>query len=398
MVPDCLLWGILKYFHMHNRKAVFAAACAGMLLFGISLITLGAVAVDLRQKFQLDDIAAGTLFSILPFGILAGSLIFGPVCDRYGYKVLLAFACMIMFVGFEGIAFSSSLNMLQFCIFIFGLGGGIINGSTNALVSDISISNKGADLSILGVFFGLGALGMPLVLGLLSKYFEHLDIVAGVGGLTLLVGIIYLLVDFPPAKQKQSSVKVPLRSLLKTLLVLISFFLFFQSSLESIINNWTTTYLTERGVMSHNLALYALSIHIGGMIIMRLLTGTLFRSVSQVQIMWTCLILVAIGIALMQHGSSEIMIIAGLFLSGAGVAGGFPIMLGFVGERFSQLSGTAFSFVFIIAVIGNMLINYLMGIIVDRYGVSHLATVSYIEIGLMALLFLFIIQKLKTNK
>jgi MFS transporter, FHS family, glucose/mannose:H+ symporter len=100
----------------------------------------------------------------------------------------------------------------------------------------------------------------------------------------------------------------------------------------------------------------------------------------------------------MQFGESPTIIIGGLILSGAGLAGGFPLMLGFVGERFAHLSGTAFSFVFTIALLGNMLINYLMGIVVHKYGVPHLTTVAYIEIAIMAILFYFIIQKLKSTK
>src|SRR5678816_4814026 len=73
---------------MSKNILVFIAACAGMFLFGITLITLGSVATDLRSKFHLSGTDAGTLFSILPFGILTGSLIFGPVCDRYGYKTV----------------------------------------------------------------------------------------------------------------------------------------------------------------------------------------------------------------------------------------------------------------------------------------------------------------------
>src|SRR4051794_20970961 len=107
---------------MYKRKTAFFAACIGMLLFGISLITLGSVATDLKIKFTLDGIASGTLFSILPVGILAGSFLFGPVCDRYGYKLLLILACTGMAAGFEGIAFASSLIILKPCIFIFGLG------------------------------------------------------------------------------------------------------------------------------------------------------------------------------------------------------------------------------------------------------------------------------------
>ena len=40
-----------------------------------------------------------------------------------------------------------------------------------------------------------------------------------------------------------------------------------------------------------------------------------------------------------------------------------------------------------------LLINYLMGLIVQRYGVEHLITVSFAETGVMILLFFFIFKK-----
>jgi MFS transporter, FHS family, glucose/mannose:H+ symporter len=389
------LYKIKKYLTpMYKKTPVFIAAFLGMLLFGISLITLGSVTPHLKTKFMLDGIAAGTLFSILPVGILTGSLLFGPVCDRYGYKLLLILACIGMFAGFEGIAYANTLGVLKICVFIFGFGGGIINGATNAVVADISDEKKGANLSLLGVFFGIGALGMPLILGLLSHKFQPFEIVAVVGWVTLVVALFYVFIQFPPPKLPTNSATVKWSSLFKPLLLLIAFFLFCQSSLEAIINNWATTYLITKSVMNESHALYALSLHIVGMILMRLLTGSVFRSVPQIKMMWACLILLPVGIFLMQMGSSKTLVIAGLILSGAGLAGGFPIMLGFVGERFTALSGTAFSFVFVIALIGNMLINYVMGFIVHKYGVEHLTTVSYAEIVIMISLFIFISKKL----
>ena len=383
---------------MNKNLVAFIAACAGMFLFGITLITLGSVATDLKLKFQLSGIAAGILFSILPFGILTGSLIFGPVGDRYGYKLLLILACIGTFLGFEGIAYSRSLDLLKVCIYIFGVSGGIINGATNGVVSDISVEHKGANLSLLGVFFGLGALAMPLVLGMLSKTISSFYIVAMVGWITLAVAFFYAFVSFPPAKQQKGIGAAKGRSLFNRLLLFIAFFLFFQSSFEAIINNWATTYLTAKGVMSETNALYALSLHIVGMVVMRLLAGSVMRQIPEVKIMWVCLALLAIGVVLMQIGNSKVIIITGLIFSGAGLAGGFPLMLGITGKYFADFSGTAFSFVFTIALIGNMLINYLMGIIVDNYGVRHLTTVAYFEIGFMTLFFYFIIQRLRTTK
>ena len=383
---------------MNKNQVAFIAACAGMFLFGVTLITLGSVATDLKLKFQLNGIAAGTLFSILPFGILTGSLIFGPVGDRYGYKLLLILACIGGFAGFEGIAYSNSLDLLKICIYIFGVSGGVINGATNAVVSDISIEHKGANLSLLGVFFGLGALGMPLVLGMVSKRISSFYIVAVVGWITLAVAFFYAFVSFPPAKQQKGIASIKGRGLFKWLLLFIAFFLFFQSSFEAIINNWATTYLTTKGAMSETDALYALSLHIIGMVVMRLLAGSVMRKIPEVKIMWVCLILLATGVVLMQIGNSKAIVVTGLIFSGAGLAGGFPLMLGITGKYFADFSGTAFSFVFTVALIGNMLINYLMGIIVDTYGVHHLTTVAYFEIGFMTLLFYFIIQRLRTTK
>ena len=381
---------------MYHKTTVFISACLGMLLFGVSLITLGSIATDLQAKFSLDPIATGTLFSILPFGILAGSLLFGPICDRYGYKLLLICACVAMFAGFQGIAFAPSLSILKISVLFFGIGAGIVNGATNALVADISEKNRGANLSLLGVFFGLGALGMPLILGLLSGRVPSFEVVAAVGWLTLAVGLMYAVIQLPPAKPQTGESSAKWSQLFSLLLLLIAFFLFFQSALEAIVNNWATTYLISRGLAKED-ALFALSLHIAGMVVARFLTGSVFRRVPQVGIMWSCLVLLALGIFLMQIGASFPVTAAGLILSGAGLSGGFPIMLGFVGERFANLSGTAFSFVFVVALIGNMLINYVMGVIVHEYGVEHLTTVSYVQIGAMAALFLFIVQKLRSN-
>ncbi len=380
---------------MYNKNLVFIGACAGMLLFGVTLITLGSVATELQAKFALDAIAGGTLFSILPIGILAGSFIFGPVIDRFGYKLLLIAALIGMFAGFQGIAFSAALGMLKLSVLVFGIGAGIINGATNALVADISDESRGANLSLLGVFFGLGALGMPLVLGAFSGRYDSFQVLSAVGWLTLAVAAYFAAIALPPAKLREGASSMHWRELFSPLLVLIAFFLFWQSALEAIINNWTTTYVTTRGIMSESNALYALSLHIVGMVAMRLLTGSVLRHVAQVKIMWACLVMLFAGVFLMQAASAMPGATAGLILSGAGLAGGFPIMLGFVGERYSELSGTAFSFVFVVALVGNKIVNFLMGLIVHHYGIAQLAPVSYIGAAVMSALFFFIAKRLQ---
>ncbi|HZW70932.1 MAG TPA: MFS transporter [Hanamia sp.] len=383
---------------MYNKRLVFWSACIGILFFGMAITTLGSVVPQLKVKFHLDNIAAGTLFSILPFGILIGSVVFGPFCDRYGYRVLLALTCFSMFIGFEGIAYAPSHFILKICIFLFGLGGGAINGATSALVSDISEKEKGANLSLLGVFFAIGALGMPFILGFLENKFKYELIVSIIGAATFLMGIIYLLVKFPPPKHAGGlPVKKSLLLLKDGLLLLIAFFLFFQSALEGIFNNWTTTYLTDYLHILPAKALYALSLSVVGMTVMRLLLGSIFRNMSAQKIWAITFSLLLLGLLFLSFGKSYYPAVCGLILVGGGLAAGFPIMLGFVGDRFKELSGTAFSIVFVIALIGNMTINYCMGFIVQRYGVRHLTTVGLVEFFIMMILCIAILNKLNKN-
>ena len=150
--------------HVSNRRMLFAIACLGMLAFGIVLTTLGAVLPSVIERFGIDKAVAGSLFLLMTFGILVGSVVFGPIVDRNGYKGMLLFALTLIVVGLEGIAFAPSIGWLRVAIATIGFGGGIINGGTNALVADVSAEGRTAGLSLLGVFFGVGAVGVPFVL------------------------------------------------------------------------------------------------------------------------------------------------------------------------------------------------------------------------------------------
>lgn len=372
---------------MRNKKLIFWSACFGIMFFGMGITTLGSIKSGLELKFGLDEIASGSLFSILPFGILFGSLLFGPFCDKYGYRIILSLTCLSMFLGFEGIAYAPSYGLLKLSIFLFGLGGGAINGGTSALVSDISDKDKGANLSLLGVFFGIGALGTPFLIGVLENKFNYETILSVVGLATLAMGAFYLLIKFPLPKQAQGFPVSKSISLFKdSALILIAFFLFCQSSFEAIINNWATTFLTNGLSIPQNKALYALSLFVAGMTVMRVLLGSVFKNTDLKKLWIGAFSMILFGLLFLAFGKYFLLSVAGLILLGAGLAGGFPLMLGLVGHRYKELSGTAFSLVFVIALLGNMLINYGMGIIAQVYGIQHLITVAFIEMGVMIFL------------
>ena len=352
---------------------VFSAACMGMLMFGMVMITLGSILPSLVEKFQLNEVDAGTLTSLLPLGILIGSLLFGPIVDRHSYKYLLVACSILIIAGLEGMAFTSSLFLLHGSLLVIGIGGGAINGGANALVADISGSGanqrRSANLSFLGVFFGVGALGMPLLLGILSQYHSYYQIISVIGLLLLLPVIFFSLITFPQAKQTHS---VPLTrsfQLVKDInLVLLGLILFFQSGVEGIVNNWSTLFLVnERNFIQDN-ALFALSIFVLSLTLTRILLTFLLNHVRSYQVLIISVGCAITGILLIMATSVPYREIIGLVLLGAGLAAGFPVVLGYVGALYPNLSGTAFSLVLVIALGGNILFNLVMGFVSNSYG------------------------------
>ena len=383
---------------MYKRKRVFIAACIGLLLFGIMLITLGSILPSLVLKFGLGDIASAKLVSILPIGIIAGSLIFGPVADRYGYKMLFIITTFLMIAAFEGLAFVSSYFLLQVSIFVLGFSGGVINGATNAVVSDISEEDKGANLSLLGAFFGIGALGMPLLLGILSKQFEFPVILSSVGILMVIAAAYFILTKFPVPKHHQGfPVKEGIELLGQPALLLTSFFLFFQSGAESLINNWTTTFFQNDLKFSKEDSLFALSFYLGGLTIMRMLLGKLLKSISSFIVTIGSLLLAVCGGLLLFYSSSYVQSIIALLILGVGFASSFPVILSYIGHLYAQLSGTAFSIAFVIALTGNTLINYSFGLISNKYGTKQLPVLLLGVIGCLIIQLLLIKRNLSSK-
>ncbi|HMQ60345.1 MAG TPA: hypothetical protein PKE06_06740, partial [Flavilitoribacter sp.] len=77
-----------------------------------------------------------------------------------------------------------------------------------------------------------------------------------------------------------------------------------------------------------------------------------------------------------------------MILLGAGFAGVFPIMMGKIGDLRPNLSGTAFSIALVIALSGNILINYLMGLLAHEFGMVKfpiLLTVSMLFLAAMTI-------------
>jgi MFS family permease len=362
---------------MYSKTLVFAAACLCMLLFGIVFLSLGSVNNMLAERFGLDDNEIGTLTALLPLGILIGSAVFGPVVDVFGYRWMLVGAALVVGAALEGLAFAGSQQLVQLFIFLIGFGGGILNGATNALTADVSEGERGAKLSLLGVFFGIGALTMPTAIAAMSHRVSLTSIVAGIGSVVLVPAVFCLAIRFPPPKQRTERFfsLAGLRFLVDPFFLFAALALAIQSGMEGMSNDWMTRYFRitklQESADAERQAQLALVALTGAMMLSRIFLSYLLTRVNSQIVLFNSIAVAAIGaFVLWQQRVYEDSLIAVVAI-GVGLAAAFPVVLGYIGDRHPAQSGTAFSTIFVLALLGNMVINKTFGYVAQRHGIEQ---------------------------
>ncbi len=149
--------------------------------------------------------------------------------------------------------------------------------------------------------------------------------------------------------------------------------------------------------MHHLKKLYVLSFSIVGLTLTRLLLGALLKKISSILVLFISLLLIAAGSLILIYTATYGMAFTALIIISAGFAAGFPVILGYIGQLYANLSGTAFSIALVIALTGNTLLNYLFGIIANRYSISSLPVLLLACSICMLVLLLMIKQKISTK-
>lgn len=382
-----------------NSRMVFVAACFGMLIFGIVMAVLGSVLPSVIEKFELDKADAGTLFTLLTFGMMAGSLVFGPIVDRFGYKLLLIICAAVIVIFFQGIAFAPSTGVLRLSLFFTGVSGGAINGGTNALVSDISDGKRYSRLTYLGVFFGFGAFGVPLLLGTLLDRYTYETLISVVGALITLPLLLFIFLRFPrPKHEKGFPISEGIGLTKEGTLLIIAFILLLQGGMETSMGGWSATYFHEVLEVDSQRSVLYLSLFWLGLMLARTVLGGLLLRYRASRVLRVSMILALMGSLIMLTSNAPAPALFGLILTGIGFAAIFPVILAYVGDLYSKLSGTAFSVVLTISLFGGMTIPYIIGLIADAHGLRTGLSLIPVSITLAFILFWFVHRRIRVAR
>jgi len=331
-----------------HRAALLLTVNACMFVFGVVLLLMG----SLLPTLDVSGARAGSLGSFPLAGILAVTVVIGPVLDKVGAKPALAVGLGLVVAALVWMPSLSSYPALAAAALVYGFGGGILNTATNTVVSELSAAGRGAALNLLGFSFSLGAVTAPSLMSLASGRLATSTILYVLAAPPATVLVLILALRFPKAAQTTT----PLRSLTRVLnhpvVWLIGLLLFFESGNENCMFVWAAK-LTQQTLHLASgqaaLALVALSIALG---VGRLLAALAMRRLgSRNLLLISCATMVA-GVATVHLSAAFAGMIAGFALLGLGMSAVFPTALGVAGDRFPNQTGTVFGAVMTAALVG----------------------------------------------
>jgi fucose permease len=380
-------------------RSLMSSACAGIFVFGIVMAILGAILPSLFSKIQFNKSEAGNLFFYMNLAMLVMSVFFGPIVDRFGYKIFLLLCSLLVALSLVLFNLASTYSFLIFAAVLLGFGGGGLNGGSNALTSDIYPERRSAALNLLGIFFGFGAVAIPFLIGTLLGAIGLTAILLVATLLSLIPFVLFLLLRFPLAKQAQG---FPLRQAAKIvghpLLWLCAFLLFFESGNEFTLGGWASTYLNEYFRLTPTQAALVLAGYWAAIMVGRLIVTRLVRAVkNEIMILGSAILSLCAAI-IMAAAPSGGLASLGAVLIGLGFAAIYPTTLAIVGEAFPAFSGTAFGVVFVIGLAGGMIAPWVVGKVAMASSLRHGFFIPVVCCAMIIILQLVIMRLLRRRQ
>ncbi|MFZ0279989.1 MAG: MFS transporter [Candidatus Sulfotelmatobacter sp.] len=339
-----------------------------MLVFGIVLAILGTVfgLPEMRARLHINLSQQGNLFLLLYLGIFCASLVVGPLIDYVGSKTNLFVSCALVSAAMVWFALAHSFATAGMAAVLLGLGGGGLNTCTNALVSDVYGDARGPMLNLLGIFFGVGAICVPLLAASIEGHFTIPQLFLFCAVLAAVCALGYALLSFPPGKTSQA---FSLREVVGVAkyegVLLLAFILFLESGNEACIGGWTSTFVNTIGYSARTATL-VLASYWAALMVSRMVAARVLQGIGKSQLVLIIALISLLGCATLLATRSLILLFAGTALIGLSYGPIFPTTLAIAGDRYSERAGTVFGLLFSIALMGGMLLPWTVGQVSQR--------------------------------
>jgi fucose permease len=136
-----------------------------LLLLGWTGLLVPSLIRSIERDFGQTDAGIGIYYLFYAISYASGSLGGGVVTERIGRRRVLAFAALAHGIGIATLGFMPAWGIVLVSTIPAGLGAGALDGGANGLILDLYPGSRGRALNTLHLFFSIGALTSPLVVG-----------------------------------------------------------------------------------------------------------------------------------------------------------------------------------------------------------------------------------------
>lgn len=171
---------------------VLPVAYAGFTLVGWTGLFVPTLLRVLQAEFDRSDAEFGVLYLVTALTFAAGALGSGLVADRGGRRGILPAGALVLGVGMLVEAAAPTWPAFLVGAALAGLGCGAVDAVLSSVVMDLSAAGGGG-LNRLHLFYSVGALSAPIVVGSLVGAGAHWRLLAaatGVVGLALAAPLV----------------------------------------------------------------------------------------------------------------------------------------------------------------------------------------------------------------
>jgi MFS family permease len=231
------------------------AACLVFWIFVFADSGWGPILVPLSNQLQVSLTISGLFYVVWSTGYLPGALIGGAMLDLYGPRRVLFWASLIVLFGFFSIYVGLLVPHVAPVIALLavaglgGVGGGVIDASTNGLISAIYTERRGMALNLFNLLYPLGGVLVALTNAGLLKLFHNDPRPCFLFTMCFTVVAMISLLGIPAKYRIGDKSSIPRRSgkeeslSLVTILAPVIIVMMLTSGISSSVRAWTPAYL-----------------------------------------------------------------------------------------------------------------------------------------------------------
>jgi MFS family permease len=337
---------------------------------GVTMTLLGPLLPAIRGGIPMSWLEAGLVLSGQFLGMLLTVPAGGHLADRFGRKPFLLASAVLTVAGLLGTALAPGFATLLAAAIVTGAGSGGFEVGVNAVEVDHAAEGAGRAMNLLHFFFGLGAIGGPLLAAAtLGAGLDWRAAFLFAAALPAAVGLVLLPQDLRHAGQ--AAVHDPATVYRSPALWRYALVVALYVALETSAYGWVASFWERRGAPFLAAPLLA-SLFWSTLTVGRLLCGGLADRIGLARFVRRSAAVALGACAVWTLWPTPPLTLACVALLGLALSGIFPTTMALVTEAFPGHAGKVVAFLAVFASVGGFVGPTLAGRLADAVGIESL--------------------------